>query len=89
MYVLITYFFMCFRMLIRFLPLLAVWIASSFAKESSANDAASAKRTPMGFQGMRGKKDLSASSERDELSKRDLLDVQVRYSLLKSIRVKG
>ncbi|XP_020300426.1 tachykinins isoform X2 [Pseudomyrmex gracilis] len=63
-------------MLICSLLLLAISITSSFAEESSANDAASAKRAPMGFQGMRGKKDLSASSERDELSKTDLLDVQ-------------
>lgn len=77
---------MCFRMLICSLLLLAILITSSFAEESSANDAASAKRAPMGFQGMRGKKDLSASSERDELSKTDLLDVQVRYFLLKLIQ---
>ncbi|XP_033214153.1 tachykinins isoform X2 [Belonocnema kinseyi] len=44
-------------------------VTSSFAEESASNDVAQEKRAPMGFQGMRGKKDL-LSSENDEYSKR-------------------
>ncbi|XP_012054892.1 PREDICTED: tachykinins [Atta cephalotes] len=59
---------------------LAVWTSSSFAEESS-NDAASAKRAPMGFQGMRGKKDLIPTvAEHNELSKRTLVNFQDKVS---------
>ncbi|XP_051159797.1 tachykinins isoform X1 [Leptopilina boulardi] len=44
-------------------------VTCSFAEESSSNDVSQEKRAPMGFQGMRGKKDLT-SSENDEYSKR-------------------
>lgn len=71
---------LCFRMLISSVLFLAVWTSSSFAEESSSSDAASAKRAPMGFQGMRGKKDLiSMVAEHNELPKRTLVDFQVIY----------
>jgi len=66
---------------------LAVWTSSSFAEESS-NDAASAKRAPMGFQGMRGKKDLIPTvAEHNELSKRTLVNFQVSYYLTFLIKI--
>jgi len=67
-------------MLISSVLFLAVWTSSSFAEESSSSDAASAKRAPMGFQGMRGKKDLTPTvADHNELSKRTLMDFQVNY----------
>ncbi|XP_070530399.1 tachykinins isoform X2 [Cardiocondyla obscurior] len=61
---------------------LVVWISSSFAEKSSSNDAASAKRAPMGFQGMRGKKDIipTVEEEHNELSKRTLADFEDKIS---------
>jgi len=69
----------CFRMIIGSVLFLAICTGSSYAIEESVADAA--KRAPMGFQGMRGKKDLiPSSSERDDeiSSKRTLMDLQVR-----------
>lgn len=51
-------------------------VTCSFAEESSSNDVSQEKRAPMGFQGMRGKKDLT-SSENDEYSKRAPMGFQV------------
>ncbi|CAL1673535.1 unnamed protein product [Lasius platythorax] len=62
-------------MLINSVLFLAVWISSSLAEELSPNDATSAKRAPMGFQGMRGKKNL-IPTEHNKLSKRTLMDFQ-------------
>ncbi|XP_011702407.1 PREDICTED: tachykinins isoform X1 [Wasmannia auropunctata] len=68
-------------MLISSVLFLAVWTSSSYAEESSSSDAASAKRAPMGFQGMRGKKDLIPTvAEHNELSKRTLADFQGKDS---------
>ena len=59
-------------------------VTSSFAEESSSNDVAQEKRAPMGFQGMRGKKDLTFS-ENDEYSKRAPMGFQVnRDQVLKA-----
>lgn len=65
-------------MIIGSVLFLAVWTSSSFAAESSSGDA-SAKRAPMGFQGMRGKKDLipTSSEHDDEFTKRALADFHV------------
>ncbi|XP_011347699.1 tachykinins isoform X1 [Ooceraea biroi] len=64
-------------MIISSILFLAIWTSSSFAEESG--DVASVKRAPMGFQGMRGKKDpliLTSSEHDNELSKRTLMDFQ-------------
>lgn len=65
------------KMFIGSVLFLAIWTSLSLAEESSSNDATSVKRAPMGFQGMRGKKDLT-SSEREELSKRTQMNFQVK-----------
>ncbi|XP_014600043.1 PREDICTED: tachykinins isoform X1 [Polistes canadensis] len=52
-------------MFISSLILLSVSIVISFAEDSSLNDALSFKRAPMGFQGMRGKKDLTSIQDAD------------------------
>lgn len=70
-------------MLINSVLFLAVWISSSLAEELSPNDATSAKRAPMGFQGMRGKKNL-IPTEHNKLSKRTLMDFQVSYFSIKN-----
>lgn len=67
-------------MIIGSVLFLAVWTTSSFAEESPSDDAASAKRAPMGFQGMRGKKDLIPTERNNELSKRTPMDFQVSGS---------
>ncbi|GAB1860217.1 Tachykinins [Camponotus japonicus] len=64
-------------MLINSVLFLAIWISSSFAEESSSSDATSNKRAPMGFQDMRGNKNLIPTSlEHNKLSKRTLMDFQ-------------
>ncbi|XP_070155338.1 tachykinins isoform X1 [Polyergus mexicanus] len=64
-------------MLINSVLFLAVWISSAIAEESSPSDATSDKRAPMGFQGMRGKKNLIPTSlEHNKLSQRTLMDFQ-------------
>nr|KAF7423088.1 hypothetical protein H0235_008371 [Vespula pensylvanica] len=57
-------------MFISSLILLAASIVLSFAEDLSSNDALSIKRAPMGFQGMRGKKDELSSIQHGGLSKR-------------------
>ncbi|KYM98394.1 hypothetical protein ALC62_10918 [Cyphomyrmex costatus] len=67
-------------MLFSSILFLAIWTSSSFAEESS-NDAVSVKRAPMGFQGMRGKKDLIPTvAEHNEVSKRTLVNFQDKDS---------
>ncbi|XP_012530226.1 tachykinins isoform X2 [Monomorium pharaonis] len=64
-------------MLISSVLFLVVWTSSSFAEESSSSDAASVKRTPMGFQSMHGNKNLIPTvAEHNEVSKRTLVDFQ-------------
>ncbi|XP_011645520.1 tachykinins isoform X2 [Pogonomyrmex barbatus] len=68
-------------MFINSVLFLAIWTSSSFAEESSSSDVASAKRAPMRFQDMRGKKDLiPTATEHNELSKRMLVDFQGKES---------
>ncbi|XP_063989388.1 tachykinins isoform X2 [Diachasmimorpha longicaudata] len=51
--------------------LVTLLIAShTLAEESKFNDVPSEKRAPMGFQGMRGKKDVMSALETDDFSKR-------------------
>lgn len=61
-------------------------VTSSFAEESLSNDVAQEKRAPMGFQGMRGKKDLT-SSENDEYSKRAPMGFQVNHDQVLKARL--
>ncbi|XP_053997598.1 tachykinins [Hylaeus anthracinus] len=56
-------------MIVRSILLLVVAISLTFADDTSSDNAPSAKRASMGFQGMRGKKDF-ASSEHGQPSKR-------------------
>ncbi|XP_015435134.1 PREDICTED: tachykinins [Dufourea novaeangliae] len=62
-------------MIVRSSLLLAATIVFTFADDSSSNSLLSEKRGPMGFQGMRGKKDF-ASLEHDQLSKRTPMGFQ-------------
>lgn len=55
---------------------LVIIVTCAYAEESLSNDVSQEKRAPMGFQGMRGKKDLT-SSENDEYSKRAPMGFQV------------
>lgn len=71
-------------MFINSVLFLAIW-SSSFAEESASSDATSNKRAPMGFQDMRGNKNLIPTSlEHNKLSKRTLMDFQVSYFFIKN-----
>lgn len=72
---------LCCRMQASFIALLAVLIVPSFANQVLLNDAASNKRTPtMGFQGMRGKKDVTEPEV--DVAKRSIVGFQVSVLLL-------
>lgn len=65
-------------MIVRWSLLLVVTtVTIARAQDSSPSNFLSAKRGPVGFQGMRGKKDL-ASLEHDEFSKRSPMGFQVK-----------
>lgn len=72
-------------MLINSVLFLTVWISSSVAEELSSSDATSNKRAPMGFEGMREKKNLiPTSAEHNKLSQSTLMDFQVSYFSIKN-----
>lgn len=70
-------------MIVRSILLSVVAITFTLADENSLDNVLSDKRGPMGFQGMRGKKDFD-SSEHGQLSKRAPMGFQVRYTIMRT-----